>query len=146
LLGEADGPVPQDVVDAVVKVLAAWDWAERPGGVATVPSSSRPELVGSLGRRIAEIGRMPYLGELAYRDGSLAGAGTSQHNSAQRLRVVWERLAVPESVREAAGRVGGAVLLVDDRVDSGWTMTVGAMLLREAGAAAVLPLALAVTS
>jgi ATP-dependent DNA helicase RecQ len=38
------------------------------------------------------------------------------------------------------------VLLVDDRIDTGWTMTVAAKLLRETGAAAVLPLALAVTS
>ena len=38
------------------------------------------------------------------------------------------------------------MLLVDDRVESGWTMTVAAKLVREAGAPAVLPLALAVTS
>jgi ATP-dependent DNA helicase RecQ len=36
------------------------------------------------------------------------------------------------------------VLLVDDLVNSGWTMTVAARLLRQAGARAVLPLALAV--
>ena len=40
--------------------------------------------------------------------------------------------------------LGGPVLLVDDRVETGWTMTVAARLLREAGAAAVLPLVLAV--
>jgi ATP-dependent DNA helicase RecQ len=39
----------------------------------------------------------------------------------------------------------GPVLLVDDRVDTGWTITVAARLLRESGAAGVLPLALAVT-
>jgi ATP-dependent DNA helicase RecQ len=38
------------------------------------------------------------------------------------------------------------VLLVDDRIETGWTMTVATKLLREAGATAVLPLALAVTS
>jgi ATP-dependent DNA helicase RecQ len=38
------------------------------------------------------------------------------------------------------------VLLVDDRIETGWTMTVAARLLREAGAPAVLPLALAVTA
>jgi ATP-dependent DNA helicase RecQ len=38
------------------------------------------------------------------------------------------------------------VLLVDDRIDTGWTMTVAARLLREAGAPGVLPLALAVSS
>jgi ATP-dependent DNA helicase RecQ len=36
------------------------------------------------------------------------------------------------------------VLLIDDLVDSGWTMTVAARLLRRAGAPAVLPLVLAV--
>jgi ATP-dependent DNA helicase RecQ len=38
------------------------------------------------------------------------------------------------------------VLLVDDRIDTGWTMTVAARLLRQAGAAGVLPLALAVST
>ena len=38
------------------------------------------------------------------------------------------------------------MLVVDDRIDTGWTMTVAARLLREAGAPAVLPLVLAVTA
>jgi ATP-dependent DNA helicase RecQ len=38
------------------------------------------------------------------------------------------------------------VLLVDDLVDTGWTLTVAAKLLREAGAPAVLPLVLAMAS
>jgi ATP-dependent DNA helicase RecQ len=50
---------------------------------------------------------------------------------------------VPGPLRAAAAGLGGPVLLVDDRVDTGWTMTLAAKLLREAGAAAVLPLALA---
>ena len=37
----------------------------------------------------------------------------------------------------------GTVLLVDDIVDSRWTLTVVAALLREAGCTAVLPFALA---
>jgi ATP-dependent DNA helicase RecQ len=37
-------------------------------------------------------------------------------------------------------------LLVDDRLETGWTMTVAARLLREARATAVLPLVLAVTT
>jgi ATP-dependent DNA helicase RecQ len=36
----------------------------------------------------------------------------------------------------------GPLLLVDARLRSGWTMTVAGALLREAGAAAVLPLVL----
>jgi ATP-dependent DNA helicase RecQ len=38
------------------------------------------------------------------------------------------------------------VLLVDDVVDSGWTLTVLAALLRQAGSGPVLPLALASTA
>jgi ATP-dependent DNA helicase RecQ len=34
----------------------------------------------------------------------------------------------------------GPVLLVDDTLRTGWTMTIGGALLREAGATAVLPL------
>ena len=56
--------------------------------------------------------------------------------------------------REPLGRVGvhggphfavppGPVLLVDDVIDTGWTMTVAARILRRAGAGAVLPFALA---
>ena len=46
-----DGPVPDDLVAAVVKVLAAWDWAQRPAGVVTLPSRTRPELISSLAAR-----------------------------------------------------------------------------------------------
>ena len=145
----ADGPVPGQVFDAVVKVLAAWDWAERPAGVVTLPSLSRPELIGSLGQRIAAIGRLPHLGSLAYAgadDGSGHGPGPRRHNSAQRVRSLWDTFAVPASLREAVSSLGGPVLLVDDRIETGWTMTVAAKLLRETGAPAVLPLVLAVAT
>jgi ATP-dependent DNA helicase RecQ len=41
------------------------------------------------------------------------------------------------------GSLAGPVLVIDDRIDSGWTMTVAASLLRKAGAPGVLPLVLA---
>ena len=69
-----------------------------------------------------------------------------QHNSTQRLAALWRELTVPDELRAALAGVNGPVILVDDRVDTGWTMTVGAKLLREAGAPAVLPFALAVTT
>ena len=139
---EADGPVPEDLVAAVVRVLAAWQWDERPAGVISIPSRARPELIGSLAGQIAEIGRMPWLGSLEYADAGLASAGT-QHNSAQRLRGVWDAVVVPDSVKAGLGRIGGPVLLIDDQIDTGWTLTVAAMRLRAAGAPAVLPLVLA---
>ncbi|MCO5993666.1 RecQ family ATP-dependent DNA helicase [Actinoallomurus rhizosphaericola] len=134
--GAPDGPVPDEVFGAVVKVLSAWDWADRPAGVLAMASNTRPQMITDLARRIAGIGRLPYLGEVAYVDG---GPGPRRHNSAQRVRALWNAFAVPDAVSSLTG----PVLLVDDQVDTGWTVTVVARLLRETGAPAVLPLTLA---
>ena len=136
LLTGSDGPVPPALLDALVKVLAAWDWAERPAAVMTVASRTHPVLIDSLGTGIARIGRLSFLGTLRYRGD---GPGPRRYNSAQRLATLWDAFEVPAGVT-------GAVLLVDDQIDTGWTMTVGAKLLREAGASSVLPLALATTA
>ena len=138
--GSPDEPVSGDLFDAVLNVLAAWDWAERPAGVVTLPSRSRPRLITELGQRIAASGQLSYLGSLDYLNGGPPGR---QYNSAQRLAALWRTLAVPEDLRAALAGFGHPVLLVDDRIGTGWTMTVGAKLLRECAAPAVLPLALA---
>ena len=138
-----DQPVTEPVVAAAIKVLAAWDWAQRPAGILTLPSRTRPQLVTSLGRRLAEVGRLPYLGALGYAGD---GPGPRRHNSAQRLSSLWQAFELPGDVRDALSGLDGPVLMVDDRIDTGWTMTVAARLLREAGAPAVLPLVLAVTA
>jgi ATP-dependent DNA helicase RecQ len=131
-------------VDAVVKVLTAWDWTERPAGVVTLPSRTRPVLITSLGQRIAQVGRLTYLGSLGYANPD--GPGPRRHNSAQRLRSLWEAFTVPDDLRGAFTQLTGPLLLIDDRIETGWTMTVAAKHLLEAGATAVLPLALAVTT
>jgi ATP-dependent DNA helicase RecQ len=136
-----DEPVTPQLVDAVVKVLAAWDWAQRPAAVVTMPSRTRPALLGSLGERLAAIGRLNYLGALEYA--TPEGPGPRRHNSAQRLASLWRALVVPDELRAAVALANGPVLLVDDQIDTGWTMTVAAALLRDAGAPDVLPLALA---
>jgi ATP-dependent DNA helicase RecQ len=141
--GAPDGPVPDDVFGAVVQTLAAWArgddaWVERPVAVVTVGSRRRPRLVGSLGERIASVGRLPLLGAVA---ASSAGPAGSRANSAQRVRVLHDSFTVPPL---PAG-LEGPVLLVDDLVDTGWTMALVARLLRQAGAPAVLPFALALS-
>jgi len=142
--GAPDEPVTDPIADAVVKVLTAWDWAARPVGVLTMPSQTRPRLIASLGQRIAGIGRLPYLGALAYAGD--AGAGPRRHNSAQRLDSLWHAFTLPAEVRDAIGGLDGPVLVVDDRIETGWTMTVAARLVREAGAAGALPFALAAST
>ena len=63
--GAPDAPVTPQVLAACVRVLADWGWAERPVAVVAMPSRSRPLLVDSLARGLAEVGRLPYLGALA---------------------------------------------------------------------------------
>jgi len=142
--GAPDEPVTEPVMAAVIKVLAGWDWAQRPAGVLTLPSRTRPRLITSLGLRLAGVGRLPYLGALAYAGED--SPGPRRHNSAQRLGSLWRAFEVPDDVRAAIGGLDGPVLVVDDRIETGWTMTVAARLLRETGASAALPLALAVTA
>ncbi|GIJ32084.1 RecQ family ATP-dependent DNA helicase [Micromonospora sediminimaris] len=144
-----DGPVPDDVAAAVVEVLKAWahgddPWPDRPAGVVAVGSRTRPALVGSLAERIAAVGRLPLLGQVI-PTGSVAADGP-RGNSAQRVRALHGTLTVPDRLAEAVADLDGPVLLVDDLVDSGWTMTMAARELRRAGATGVLPLALAVAA
>jgi ATP-dependent DNA helicase RecQ len=143
LLSGPDVEVPDDVFKAVVAVLKDWDWPRRPVAVAGVPSRTRPGLVGSLARRIAQVGRLVDLGDLSRVGGGAPGA-SADANSAHRLAAVWDAFAAPPG--GGLSQVDGPVLLIDDLVDSGWTMTVAARALRSAGAAVVLPFALATTA
>ena len=63
-------------------------------------------------------------------------------NSAFRLKQIFSRFTVTPDQADALVEAG-PVLLVDDLVDSRWTITVAASLLRQAGATSVLPFALA---
>jgi ATP-dependent DNA helicase RecQ len=87
---------------------------------------------------------LPYLGSLGYA--SPDGPGPRRHNSAQRVRSLWPAFTVPDDLRGVLSRPAGPLLLIDDRIETGWTMTIAAKQLREAGAPAVLPLAFAVTT
>jgi len=147
LLAEAspDAAAPAALLDACVQVLAGWDWTTRPGAVVSLPSRRRPLLVSSVAEHLSQVGRLPYLGSLELRHGGPTGRPGG--NSAFRLAGIWDRVAVPDGVAARLGEAGAApLLLVDDLVDSRWTMTVGARELRRAGAAGVLPFALAVAA
>jgi ATP-dependent DNA helicase RecQ len=105
-------------------------------------STRHPVLVESLAARIAEIGRMPLLGEVARTPGSDPGA-VPRSNSAQRVKALHGAFEVPAELAAALRADPGPVLLVDDLADTGWTLAVAARLLRQAGATAVFPLVLA---
>jgi ATP-dependent DNA helicase RecQ len=151
-----DAPVPSQVLDGVVTLLADWSrgpsaWERRPSAVVAIASRTRPELIGSLAAGIATIGRLPLIGQVEYAPGADPRRG-GRGNSAQRLKQLHDAFVLPPELASALaapghdGPAGGPVLLIDDYCDSGWTLAVTARLLLRAGASAVLPLVLAQSS
>ena len=130
----SDGPVPDELLDAVVRVLGRWDWPERPTWVTFVPSRRHPKLVQDLAERIAEAGRLP-LHQVLERTRN-DPPQLEMANSAHQCRNVHGAFAITGPVPQ------GGVLLVDDTADSKWTLTVVGVLLRQASAGAVYPLVL----
>ena len=137
LLDGPDGEVPDAVVQAAVAVLKAWNWKERPVAVMGLDSERHPLLIGSLVTRLAELGRLQNLGTLYYRP---QRRPVTAANSAYRVAALVDSWEAPTL------DVTGPVLLVDDLVDTGWTITMATQVLRTAGAPAVLPFAMASVS
>jgi len=134
-----DGPVPTGLVRAVVEVLG--DWRPRVDGIVVVESERRGALTLDFADGLSRYLKKPLVGRYAIVDRGVA-PGQGAMNSAQRVAAVGRRysLSLDEDV------AGLSVLLVDDQVGTGWTMTRAAHALRDAGAEAVLPLALATQS
>ncbi len=143
-----DAPVPDEVLAGVVRALTDWArgddrWPARPVGVVVISSRRRPALVADLAGRIAAVGRLPLLGTLPPPP---AGPDAGRANSARRVAALHDAFAPAAPLAAVLGGLDGPVLLVDDLVDSGWTMALAARALRRAGAPAVLPFALAVAA
>jgi len=139
--GAPDQEVPEPLVGAVVRTLRDWPWEQRPVGVVAMPSATRPRLVASTAEAISRLGRLPLLGTLDL-DPNVPRSEPGG-NSAYRLASVWGRFVVGPDLATAIAAADGPVLLVDDLVDSRWTLTVAARTLRQAGVTSVLPFALA---
>jgi len=134
----ANETVPVPLVRAVVEILG--DWRPQVDVIVAVESATRPGLVQDLAAGLSRYLRIPVVGSFALVDPTVPpGAGAV--NSAQRVAAVSRRSALRADLPADA-----RVLLVDDRVVTGWTLTLAATALRQAGADAVLPLTLAVES
>jgi ATP-dependent DNA helicase RecQ len=129
-----DEPVPDELLDAVVRVLGRWHWPQRPARVTFVPSRRHPKLVQGLAERIAAVGRLPLHHVLERtREGP---PQLEMTNSAHQCRNVHGAFAIKGPVPQ------DGVLLVDDSADSKWTLTIVGARLRQAGAGPVYPLVL----
>ena len=141
LLDEPDAEVSEDVVQAAVKVLASWEWKDRPTAVLALDSERHRTLISSLARELSRLGRLTNLGTLQYAPGRKP---VTAANSAYRVAALEGAWLAPDPA--VIGAAGGPVLLVDDMADTGWTLTMAARVVRAAGATEVLPFALASTN
>ena len=125
---------PDWVLQGLTAVLARWrsSWKARPIAVAAIPSTRRPRFNHSLAAGLAAIGQLTVIDPFEI-SGPHAPSGLSP---AARARTVETRIRL----RAGIGVPSGPILLVDDTLRTGWTMTISGALLREAGATAILPL------
>jgi ATP-dependent DNA helicase RecQ len=127
--------------DALVDGAAAmirdrWKPRPFPEWVTCVPSLRRAELVPEFAARLALKLNIPFVD--CVRKTRENPPQKAMQNSYQQSRNLAGVFTVdPAKVRSSP------LLLVDDMVDSGWTFTVIAALLRQAGSGAVFPMALA---
>ena len=130
-----DQPVPERLVHAVIEVLS--DWRPHVDAIVVVESATRPTLTADLADGLSRFLKKPVVGRWAIADPAVQ-PGQGAMNSAQRVAAVTRRFRLDADVPP------GPVLLVDDRVVTGWTLTLAAKALREAGATEVHPLVLGV--
>ena len=136
-----DGPIAADVLAAALRTIDDWPLPDdiRASGVVAIGSRHRPQLIESLARAIAAERDLTFIGTIP--PGAPSAGGRA--NSARSVATLYGSLEAPSELQAALQQVTGPVLLVDDFVDSGWTMTLAARAVRMAGATAVLPFALA---
>jgi len=133
-----DGKFADDLVGACVKMIREWSPLPKPTWVTCVPSLRHPDLVPNFSKRLAAALGLPF--HLVIEKTDDRPEQKTMANSTQQARNIDGSLAlnghpVPH----------GPVILVDDMVDSRWTLTVAAWLLRKSGSGEVWPMALSQT-
>ena len=119
------------------------EWVTCVGSTASSVAPGRRAVVRDFARAIAAELKLPYVETLSSGDGE---PQKLMENSVQQLRNVAGKLSLEAGAAAGGGVPAGPVLLVDDLVDSGWTLTYAGFLLRGAGAGPVHPFALAEAS
>ena len=125
-----------ELVTAVAEMIRErWQPAPMPEWVTCVPSLEHPELVPGFAQSLAECLELPFRDVITkVRANKPQKLQQNRYHQCRNLDGVFEVVANIPS---------GPVLLVDDIIDSGWTVTALAALLRGKGSDLVYPVALA---
>ncbi|NKI97896.1 RecQ family ATP-dependent DNA helicase [Rhizobacter sp. SG703] len=138
--GRAQGRFDDELVDAAADLVRhRWPDAAQVGWVTCIPSMRQPVLVPDFAKRLADALGVPF------RPALVKTRETPPQREMDNRFHQCLNLDGAYAVDDQHG-IAGPVLLVDDLVDSAWTLTLATALLRQAGAGAVHPFALAAVS
>jgi ATP-dependent DNA helicase RecQ len=132
-----DGQFDESLVAACVEMIRRWYPQPAPAWITCIPSLRHPDLVPNFAQRLAVALGLPMQVVLAKADAR--PEQKTMANSTQQARNIDGSLVL------VGQPLSGPVLLVDDMVDSRWTLTVAAWLLRTNGSGEVWPMALSLT-
>ena len=133
------GAFSDDLVVATAEMITQrWAPDPPPMWVTCVPSLRHPNLVADFAKRLADVLSLEFLDVVKkVVENEPQKLQQNRYHQCRNLDGVFE---VDDNVQNAP------VILVDDVIDSSWTLTVIAALLRSSGSGPVFPLALASTS
>ena len=132
------GSFDDRLVSALAELVEEWSLEPNPTWVTSVPSLRHPDLVPGFASRLAQRLELPFVSVLTKP--VERPAQRRQQNAAHQQRNVEGAFMVCGDLPE------GPVLLVDDIVDSAWTLTEIGRVLRRAGAPLVYPVVLATSA
>ncbi|QIZ49235.1 RecQ family ATP-dependent DNA helicase [Dickeya zeae] len=133
-----DGYFSEQLVQACAEMFHQWGPIPAPEWVTAIPSLKHPDIVPNFAKRLAAAVGLPFHQVLVKTEDR--PEQKTMANSSQQARNLDGSLALANEPIPS-----GPVLLVDDIVNSRWTLTVAAWLLRKAGSGEVWPIALSQT-
>ena len=128
-------PLPDELIAAAARLIEAWQPSPPPTWLTFIPSTTASGFVSELAQRLGAALSLPVHHVLEReRPGR---PQKEMENSAQQVRNVYGAFVVRGDVPP------GPVLLVDDIIDSGWSITIAGQSLLAAGSGQVFPFVLA---
>lgn len=137
--GKANVHFDDQLIEPMVKMISSMEFSRRPTWITYVPSPRHPTLVSDFAKRLAQRLNLPISHCISIAQ--VRAPQKMMENSFFRSKNLDGAFAVDSQQISSQ-----PVLLLDDAVDSGWTFTVVAALLKLSGAAQVYPIALTSTS
>jgi ATP-dependent DNA helicase RecQ len=132
--GIRNAPASPEILAGIIDVLGRWrtSWGRRPVAVVPLLSSGHGRFTRSVAEHISNVGKLPLIDALVVS----GSPPMSDIPSVGQVNAAFAHLAL----RLDAEVPPGPILLVDALYRTGWSVTVAAALLREAGATDILPL------